>query len=141
MRILSLLLSVSVLLVTAGTCPADPGVPCPGTCIVWAEEYLPCIGDTIGIYVIVRDCYGMDLPGKVVDFYSMRGADDTIIGSPGVTDAHGFAEAKMTTAIPGDCQFYVICQSVVLSPGRDIQWSGASPVESTTWGRVKTLFK
>jgi hypothetical protein len=117
------------------------GVPCAGTSPVWADPEFPCAGDTIGIYVIVRDCYGTPLVGVEVNFYSDRGGDDTIIGSPTITNVEGFAGARMTSVVPGECHAFVICMGVTLGPSGVVSWGGASAAEHTTWGNIKSLYR
>ncbi|MFH1219378.1 MAG: Ig-like domain-containing protein [Candidatus Eisenbacteria bacterium] len=115
------------------------GVACPGTSIVWADHYSACPGDTVSIYVLVQDCYGVVLPGKIVHFYSSRGSYDTVIGSPDVTDANGIGRARITSMVVGGCQVYVNCQGIILGPSEAIVWSGASTTEHTTWGAIKAI--
>jgi hypothetical protein len=117
------------------------GVPCAGTSSVWAQHYTPCVGDTVEIYGILKDCYDTPLVGKTITFYSSRGATDQIIGPSPVTDSKGFAKSKITTVVAGTCQVYFVIWGVIIGPSPAIDWSGASSVGATTWGSIKAQFK
>jgi len=117
------------------------GVPCAGTSTVWAQNYSPCVGDTVEIYGIVKDCYENPLQGRTVTFYTSRGSTDQIIGPSPVTDSKGFAKSKVTTAVGGTCQIYYEVQGTIVGPSPSVGWDGASPVGYATWGLIKALYR
>ena len=117
------------------------GVPCGGTSKVWAGSYSPCVGDTVEIFALVKDCYDNVLPNKSTTFYSTRGATDTIIGPETVTDKSGIARAKITSLAPGACRVYAVVTGVQLWSSPEMAWSGASWCEAATWGSIKSLYR
>jgi hypothetical protein len=95
---------------------------------VWAATYTADVGDTVEVYVIVRDCYGDPLGSRVCYFYSDRGGQDVFLESPDTTDINGYCDAKVTTLVGGESNIYVNCEGVVLGPSPEaIKWSGTPP--------------
>ena len=114
---------------------------CPCTSSVWAQSYIPCMGDTVEIYAHIIDCYCTPLVGKPVTFYSTRGANDQFLEATVLTDAGGVAKSKITTMKPGASQIYIVVVGIHFGPSPAINWSGASSVDASTWGSLKAQFK
>jgi hypothetical protein len=121
--------------------PAGQDIGCDCTCLVWAKSYTPCVGDTVEIYALVRDCYCVPRSGATVSFYSTRGSNDEIIGATAMTDSGGLANSRITTVIPGTCQVYGVVFGITIGPTPVIDWSGATSDEATTWGQIKAEFR
>ncbi len=121
--------------------PAGQDLGCDCTCLVWAKSYTPCVGDTVEIYALVRDCYCVPRSGATVSFYSTRGSNDEIIGATAMTDSDGLAKSRITTVIPGTCHVYGVVYGITIGPTPVIDWSGATSDEATTWGQIKAQFK
>jgi hypothetical protein len=117
-----LLFALAILAVAASGSWA--GVPCAGASSVSVSPDSAAVGDTVDIYVTVRDCYGQPLADRVCSFYTDRGGQDVIIGSPQVTDISGSAHASVTTSIPGFSEAYVSSEGVELGPSDAIKWTG-----------------
>jgi hypothetical protein len=121
------------------------GVPSASTSQLSADDYFPCVGETIEIRGGIRDRYGTPVHDVIVSFYSDRGAGDVIAGSPDITEANGYADARMTTLVPGTCHIWADLEwrgsALTVGPSQGIQWSGASGVERATWGSIKALYK
>jgi hypothetical protein len=117
--------SLFVLAVMVAASNSWAGVPCAGTSDVWAETYSADAGDTVELYVIVRDCYGQPLSNRVCNFYTDRGAQDIIIGSPLTTDVNGFAQVEVVTPFPGQSEIGVSSGGVALGPASQVLvWTG-----------------
>jgi hypothetical protein len=140
-----LVVLAAALLASFGICGAmqPAGVPCCGVSWLDPENDSPCVGESVDLDILVRDCYGSPLPGIVVDVRSSRGSDDVISGSPDTTDADGHAEASITSTVAGqswlsmDFEGYGFgCDNIAT-----IGWSGASGTAVSAWGAVKGLYR
>jgi hypothetical protein len=123
---------------------AGTGVPNSSASQIGTEDCFPCVGETVGIVAHINDCYGTPVPDVVVHFRSDRGLNDVITESPDVTDANGYADAKMTSVLPGTGHIWADIEwhgsSLTIGPSEGIHWSGASATQTTTWGKIKTLY-
>jgi hypothetical protein len=144
MRDLVVVALATALLASSGICSADPaGVPCCSVSWLDPEEDFPCIGDTVDVEILVRDCYGTPLLGIVVDVRSSRGSDDVISGCPDTTDVNGHAEARITSLVPGQSSLSLDFQDYGFGCDNfaSIEWNGASGTTATAWGAIKGLYR
>lgn len=124
MRVVRLAVAMSVLMLAlAAAGPALwAGVPVASTSSIWVVPDTTEAGDTVDVYVVIRDVYGEPIPDLPCTFYSDRPDTDIVIGSPDVTDIDGAAQARVTRNgnfypnIPRLSHISVDCEGVVIGP-------------------------
>jgi hypothetical protein len=113
-------------LLTLGLVAAHPaawaGVPVASTSSIWVEPDTSEVGDTVDVYVVIRDVYGEPIADLACDFITDRPDTDVVIGSPDVTDINGAAQARVTRSgnfyppVAHLSHVTVDCEGVIIGP-------------------------
>jgi hypothetical protein len=118
--------------------PSSAGIPASPNCDIWAETDTAMVGDTVAVYVVLRDVYGELIPGLPCVFYTEHPGNDFMIGNPDTTDLNGFAQAAMWTDAHSlafhDSHIYLDCDGVVVGPSAPMYWVCRAGVEADGGG-------
>ncbi len=105
---------------------SQAGIPVSQTSTIWAEPDTAMVGDTVEVYVIVRDLYGETLPELSCTFYTEHPGIDFPVGGPDITDIDGFAQGAIRTDSNSiffhDSHIYVDCEGFILGPSTPMYW-------------------